>query len=46
MSSLIWQLPYSNRKSILQQQQKAIDAASEAAALRSEDLGEDEIEEN
>lgn len=43
MSNLLWQLPYSNRKSILQQQQKLIDAAS---ALQSEDLGENEIEEN
>lgn len=46
LSQLIWQLPYAERKSILQQQQRVIEAATEQEmADASEDLGDDEIAE-
>ena len=43
LSSLIWQLPYGERKSILHHQAKAVEAAT--AMNQSEDLGTEEIAE-
>ena len=47
ISGILWQLPYAERKSILQHQQRVIEqqAAVEAALAASEDLGDDEIAE-
>lgn len=46
LSQLLWQLPYPERKSILQQQQRVIEVATEQEMAASEDLGDNEINES
>lgn len=40
LSNLIWQLPYSDRKSLLMQQQKQIQAAAYSEDLKEDEIGE------